>query len=224
MRCRLCQSDAVDRLPFVPPDRGAWYRCGTCGSDTNAAEYEPELYADNVAYRSGYDHQSIEELRNDCRTNCEWFDDAAYRRCGNDFLDVGCGPGAALDVMAERGWTVHGFEVSPVESRHPVVTRPVFHRWWWPNRFGAVLAREVFEHVPGPEMFLHECHGATVPDGLFQLQTPRPLNSDYPHTYGRGHLFIPSPDRLKTLLCEAMFDIVGERYWDIGQAMLCRAK
>ncbi len=225
MRCKLCQSSDVGPLPFaVPSDRGTWHRCKACGSDTNEAEYNPELYADNDAYRSGYDHQSIESLRDDCRVNCEWFDDAALRSKGSDLLDIGCGPGAALDVMAERGWTVHGFEVSAVYLRHPVVVRSVFHRWWWPKQFAAVLAREVFEHVPGPEMFLHECHGVTVPGGLFQVQTPRPTNEDFPHTYGRGHLFIASPDRLKVLLDESMFDLIGERHWDRGQAYLCRAR
>lgn len=224
-RCRLCQSDQLDPLPFaVPADRGTWFRCGACGSDTNTESYDPKQYANNAEYAAGYATNGLPALRDDCRTNCEWFFDFALVKHGRDFLDIGCGPGAALDVMAELGWNPHGFDVAPVESKYPTVIRPLFHRWWWPKRFAAVLAREVFEHLPNPEMFLHEAHGVTLPGGLFQLQTPVPLAYPYEHAYGRGHLFLASPKRVKELLAEAMFDVLGERHWDVGQVYLCRAR
>lgn len=225
MRCRLCQSADVTSVPFaVPPDRGTWFRCRACGSDTNPETYDRKLYVDLKGYVAGYGLRDMDALRLDCRTNCEWYDGHALVKHGRDFLDIGCATGAVMAEMDGRGWTSHGFDVANADVTYPVVVRPYFHRWWWDKRFAAVMAREVFEHVPNPEMFLHECHGVLQAGGLFQIQTPRPLGDPYDHVYGRGHLFIASPERLKALLAEAMFDVIDERHWNVGQAYLCRAR
>ncbi len=230
VRCRLCHSTDTHPLPFrLPPSCPTWVRCRTCGSDTAEAAYEPGLYGPTMSAELVRLTGGIERCRDLVRSNCEWF--ATHHSPGSEqtFLDVGCGDGAALDVMQSLGWAIHGFDVTPPHYAGSHVTvAPVFHRWLFPQQYGAVLCREVLEHIESPDFLLHELHGVCVPGGLVQIQTPRPLMSaedpNTPLVYCRGHLFVASPVRLREMLTGAMLDVIDERHWPTGQAYLCRAR
>jgi Methyltransferase domain len=226
MRCRLCHSAELTRLTFeLPANCPAWFRCGACGSDTadegyNPAWYGPTSSLDHVRHTGG-----IERCREQVRSNCEWF--GHHHQLGSDrtFLDVGCGDGAALDVMQSLNWSVHGFDVARPHYFGPHVTvAPCFHRWLFPRRYAAVLCREVLEHVECPDLLLHELHGVCVPGGLVQVQTPIPVEYAHPIPHHPQHLFLASPRRLREMLRTAMLDVIDERHWEIGQAYLCRAR
>jgi len=127
--------------------------------------------------------------------------------------------------MQALGWSVHGFDVVRPHYFGPHVTvAPCFSRWLFPRRYAAVLCREVLEHVPAPDLLLHELHGACVPGGLVQVQTPIPLGHAHGIPYQPAHLFLASPERLREMLYGAMLDVLDERHWDLGQAYLCRAR
>lgn len=225
--CRVCLSTELDPLPFeVPADAGDWARCRACGSDTAAHAYADVAWAyhDRPHYDSQFGHTTVEALREDCRSNCDWFDHHHRPRLPRTFLDVGTWHGAALDVMQALGWSVHGFDVAEPPFMGPHVTvRPHFHRHWWHYRFAAVMAREVVEHVESPDLFLHELHGVAEPLGLVQVQTPRPLDRYHGIPYQRPHLFVASPAGLKALLARNRLDVLDERHWEVGQAYLARA-
>lgn len=221
MRCRVCHSRDTAAVPFdIPPEAGEWVRCRACGSDSNRAGYDPAHYP-----ILSYANDTLEYLRGDCRSNCDWYD--YHHNLGGDrsFLDVGVAHGAVMDVMREMGWDAHGFDVAPpVRPVESVVVHPTFSRWLFPRRFAAVMCREVVEHVDAPHLLLHELHGACVPGGLVQVQTPIPFDRYHGNLYPLSHLFLASPAALKRMLHEAMLDVADERHWDLGQAYLCRAR
>ncbi|HEX4608504.1 MAG TPA: methyltransferase domain-containing protein [Urbifossiella sp.] len=225
MICRACHSSALDPLPFaVPAPAGRWFRCRACGSDTAAHGYDPGIYTPDY-YRTHAGTADPVYLREQVRSNCDWFGHHAGGLPNRDFLDVGCADGAGLDVMQSLGWAVHGFDVAPPPYLGPHVTvGAVFSRWLFPLRYAAVLCREVVEHVDCPDLLLHELHGVACPGGLVQVQTPRPLDRYDPDVQQRAHLCILSPDRLGALLNGAMLDVIDAREWEMGQAYLCRAR
>jgi SAM-dependent methyltransferase len=64
-------------------------------------------------------------------------DDAVLARAVPPVLDVGCGPGRHVAALAERGVVVLGIDITPAAL-------DLAHR-----RSAPVLARSVFEHIPG---------------------------------------------------------------------------
>lgn len=228
MKCKLCHSAALTPLPFdVPPEAGVWFRCRACGSDSAAHGYDPSIYGSvYLAHHlelAGGDGGQADQIS----SNLDWF---GHHHTGDEktFLDVGCCDGGGLRGMAARGWAVHGWDVFPPPYHGPHVTvMPFFSEWHFPRRFAAVLCREVVEHVPDPDRFLHALHAVTLPGGLVQVQTPKPGAEHHPSLYQRAHLFLASPGRLLAMLKAAMLDVIEFREWEAiqpGQAVLCRAR
>lgn len=230
MKCFLCRSANLEPAPFkTAPPYSTWYRCRDCGSDTADCRYNSDLYQDGLSQVIIDTNGGIEACRRQVIGNAEWFDRFARENLGRDFLDVGCGDGAMLDVMAARGWSVHGFDVCrPHYAGSHVTVAPVFNRWLFPRLYAVVNCREVIEHVPYPELLLHELHGCCLPGGLVQIQTPVPVDHFDPGVYSVGHLFVASETKLKEMMAAAHLEVLDELHWgndrQAGQAYLCRAK
>jgi SAM-dependent methyltransferase len=226
MTCRCCHSPDTAPVPFpVPPESGRWVRCRACGSDTADNPYPAGLYSPAYEASEVAATGTPADRRDQVRSNCDWFCDHADRLPARTFLDVGCCDGAALAVMQDRGWAVHGFDVFRPSYHGPHVTvAPAFHRWLFPRRFDAALCREVLEHVESPQFLLAELHGVVVPGGLVQVQTPRPLDRHHPIPYQRQHLALASPARLRQLFRTFLFETLDAREWECGQAYLLRAR
>lgn len=229
MICRICESVNLSDMRFeVPEEAGNWKRCRDCGSDTNFIEYDPSRYPPNLSEVHRKNIGGSEAAREQVRSNCEWFDHYREGLPNLDFLDIGCADGSALDVMQSKGWAVHGFDIQKPDYFGPHVTvSPLFTRWLFPLRYAAVLCREVIEHVPTPRQLLFEIHGVTCPNGLVQIQTPKPCDYRHEHIYQRDHLFIPSTTAMQEMLRTAMLDVIDSREWTAiqpGQAYLCRAR
>lgn len=225
MICRACYSPDHGPLPFdLPAGVGRWRRCRSCGSDTAEHSYDPGMYTTEYLYtHTGQTDRAL--LKEQVRSNVDLFDKHAKDLPNRDFLDVGCSDGTTMEFMADRGWAVHGFDVAKPHYYGPHVTvGAVFSRWLFPLRYSAVLCREVLEHVENPDQLLHELHGVACSGGLVQVQTPAPSDYYAPTTYQLAHLCIISPTRLKKMLDAAMFDLLEELNWGIGQAYLCRAR
>lgn len=225
--CRLCYSTDVTPRD-LPPEAGRWVRCSACGSDSNLMRYDAAPYHSEFSLVHLANIGGIEVAREQVKGNCAWFGHYADPALDRTFLDVGCADGSALDVMASLGWSVHGFDLAPPHYHGPHVTvGPVFHRHLFPIRYAAVLCREVLEHVESPDFLLHELHGACLPGGLVQVQTPCPTGAYDPGIYQSHHQFVPSPEQLRRMLAAACLDPVDSMLWgdrQPGQAYLCRAK
>lgn len=226
--CRLCHSPDTAPVPFaLTAEAGGWVRCRACGSDTATRTYADvrHVYADRAHYDSQGRYDDLEFLKGDCRSNCEWFGHHHKDELPKDFLDVGCWHGAAMTVMQDLGWRVHGFDVNPPPFMGPHVTvAPFFCEWHYPRRYAAVMAREVWEHVPDPDRFLHALHAVALPGGLVQVQTPKATDTFNPIGYQFQHLHLASVGQFRRMLDHAMLDVLDWREWGEGMAALCRAR
>jgi SAM-dependent methyltransferase len=219
MNCRAC--DRCDLTPlWADGDGFQWHRCRACGSDTSEAAYAPERYgADYVAALLIEDNAPLENHEH----NVQAFERHATlpRRL---FLDVGSAHGAGRQAMWSAGWETMGFDVS-FAGRPPVglVVAPTFQANLFWQRFDAVLCREALEHVEDGRLLLRELLTVTMPGGLCQITTPRPMKACiYPRCYQRGHLCLWGPRFLTAELERIGFAILETDIWELGQRYVCR--
>jgi SAM-dependent methyltransferase len=101
------------------------------------------------------------------------------RRHGNGrVLDIGCGHGAFLSNMRSAGWEVLGLDVCPVglaaarQRGIPVRHATVEELVGKDDRFDAVSAFYVIEHLADPLGFLKACREVLRPGGTLYLRFP----------------------------------------------------
>jgi SAM-dependent methyltransferase len=146
-------------------------------------------------------------------------------------LDLGCGEGALLGLLEQRGFSAWGLELNPVmaaqargdgyqavegslEDAAPPAGLP------WP--FALVLMNHVIEHLRRPDLALRRIHDWLAPGGSLVLETP--MSPDYSNI---DHLYYFSAAALERLLRAtgltpvAWIDYVDDNYGHHNIA--CRA-
>jgi len=93
-----------------------------------------------------------------------------------DLLDLGCGRGYLLDLLAERGLRrLHGMDAfdDVASDRWGYSRGDLTARLPFPDAtFSCVVAGEVIEHVPDPDHLLREIRRILVPGGVLVISTP----------------------------------------------------
>lgn len=93
------------------------------------------------------------------------------RRLGRDaIIEVGCGKGFFLEMLAERGVDISGFDPT-YEGTNPRVTREFFGAGVGIKGKGLVL-RHVLEHIQNPYQFLADLRDANGGGGLIYIEVP----------------------------------------------------
>jgi SAM-dependent methyltransferase len=92
-------------------------------------------------------------------------------------LDVGCGTGALLDVLATWGWDTLGIERSPAAAavareRHRVEAVDVERTEGLGERFGVITLIHVLEHLTRPVEALRWIGGHLAPGGRAVIEVP----------------------------------------------------
>lgn len=137
---------------------------------------------------------------------------------GMALLDVGCGDGLALQVLARVGWNVQGQDVDPkavaaAAARGLRVSRgPLGDCGFADESFDAVTSSHVLEHVHEPLPFLREIHRLLAPGGTLVAVTPNVHSANHAR-FGaawRGlepprHLVLFSPGGLAAVAAHAGF-------------------
>ncbi len=223
MICRVCGQNDSSPL-WADLDGYQWRRCLYCGSDSSTSVYADIAHLYDEAYLWHTLHTARDDwprLVEEMNGNCAWF--ARFTSPERTFLDIGCCEGAGMAAMQARGWAVHGFDViAGAKTGTHVTIASEFRANLFDRQYGAVMTREVIEHVPDWAGFLRECFSALLPGGFFQVQTPRPVREFHGQVYYWGHLQVFAPLALRLELERAGFTIVGHESWERGQLWMCR--
>jgi SAM-dependent methyltransferase len=133
---------------------------------------------------------------------------------GARILDVGCGPGAFLDIASAYGLEAYGVEIGTsswelANFRHPhyVHLGDLNSAAFKDDFFDLVTMFDVIEHLQDPVATLTEVRRVLAPDGWFFVLTPdississRLMHSHWYQYKPNEHLFYFSPRSLGILL------------------------
>lgn len=225
VRCKVC-GEYGPRFLWHGVDGAAWFRCSLCHSDSSSdtwddvkGHYNAQYLQHNLKACEG----QREKLAESQRSNLDWFDHFGTP-VARTFLDVGCNEGCALDSMEARGWAVRGFDVNPAAGMSPrvVIGDQLKASLFDGQQFGAIMLREVIEHIPDWRDALREAGKLLLPGGLLQVQTPRPVETNHELPYCHDHLHLFDPYVLKTEIERLGCEIVQKLIWDLGQLWIGR--
>ena len=102
-----------------------------------------------------------------------------YGGTGKSLLEVGCGTGSDLDWARQRGWDVHGLELSQsaveiAKKQGLDVQCSTFENAnLSANSFDCITMSQVLEHLYSPRLALERCHQLLRPGGLILLAVPK---------------------------------------------------
>ena len=221
MRCKVCNDNWLTTL-WDGTWGAVWFRCMSCGSDSSSDTYDELKSHYNAEY---VQHNlkvagSADELLKIMGCNLDWFEQ--FETPEKTFLDVGCNEGSALVGMNRKGWESWGFDVNPAAGGERVVIAERLDAGLFNRRFGAVMVREVIEHIEDWRDTLKQSAALLLPSGLLQVQTPRPTVEKDGLAYCRDHLQLFAPFALKTAIQCAGFQILDRYLWENGQKWMAR--
>jgi len=105
-------------------------------------------------------------------------------RQGAVVFDAGCGNGSFLALFQDRGWQLHGSDMSPTGIEIAKKTFPginffladaqtVYDEFLKSvGQVDVVITTEVIEHIYNPRGFLRSCHELLKPGGTLIVTTP----------------------------------------------------
>lgn len=145
-------------------------------------------------------------------------------------LDVGCGRGVLLGALADRGFEVHGFEISETAAAgaDPRATIRIAERLsdadYPSGYFDQVILWHVLEHLPDPRETVAEIHRILRPGGRIVVAVPnfsswqaRWAGAAWFHLDPPRHLFHFPAKALRQLLLQGGFDCLGEHHFSLRQ-------
>lgn len=105
------------------------------------------------------------------RTHLNWVADLIAEHMGlDDLVEVGCGKGTFLEMLADRGASITGFDPT-YEGQNPLIKKTYFGPDLGMKAKGLVL-RHVLEHIPDPYSFLCQLRDANGGGGLIYIEVP----------------------------------------------------
>jgi 2-polyprenyl-3-methyl-5-hydroxy-6-metoxy-1,4-benzoquinol methylase len=237
--CPLCNSDcATLLLEAADPNAGAaglWFPitqcqdCGLCYTNPRPSEnvigrFYPEGYGPHGKTSKTPRKKSRRRWRLWGKSRTEPLDGKPIHGQGR-LLDFGCGNGAFLQRMKERGWIVTGVDASVAVVQHlrserglRAVAGSIPHPELGDGNFDVITMRQSLEHVHRPLEVLRAAHRLLAPGGLLVVSTPN-IDSLPFKWFGRfwlgldlpRHLTHFTPDTLQLILARAGFDVGAVR-------------
>lgn len=188
--CPVCGAGREDRREVQRFPESAYYACARCGLVYLSPRLdEPSM---NRLYQSGTYYQGEKSLGYETYEE----DAAVYRRTferrleelrpwkpHGRLLDVGCGTGLFLEVAAERGYDVHGLDVSEYARASAardgkalladcISVGTLETADFAPASFDVVTMFDFFEHVYHPTEFVEHLARVLAPGGVAVIATP----------------------------------------------------
>jgi SAM-dependent methyltransferase len=151
-------------------------------------------------------------------------------RPGSRVLDVGCGRGVILGALADRGFEVHGVEVSldaarGADPRAEIRIAPrLADAGYAAAYFDEIVIWHVLEHLHDPKDALREAHRILRPGGRLVVAVPnfsswqaRWTGAAWFHLDLPRHLWHFPLAALRRLLCDCGFEIRSEHHFSLRQ-------
>jgi 2-polyprenyl-3-methyl-5-hydroxy-6-metoxy-1,4-benzoquinol methylase len=149
---------------------------------------------------------------------------------GAKVLDVGCGRGVVLGELANRGFEVHGQEISAeaargVDPRAEIRIAASVAEAGYPDcSLDEVIIWHVLEHLPDPRGTLEALHRALKPGGRLVVAVPnfesaqaRWTGAEWFHLDLPRHLYQFPVSALHRLLSEVGFEVLSEHHFSLRQ-------
>lgn len=149
---------------------------------------------------------------------------------GARVLDVGCGRGVGLSPLADRGFEVHGLEVSEeavqgADSRAAIrIADDLVAAGYEAESFDQIVIWHVLEHLRDPRGTLVECHRLLKPGGRLVVAVPNAASwqarfggAGWFHLDAPRHLFQFPLSALRTLLERCGFDCGRDYHFSLRQ-------
>jgi SAM-dependent methyltransferase len=182
-RCPICHHQEL--APFLRRGGYQIVRCERCGflfvcppptEDELAAFYQdPGYYCGSaLGYQDYFAQRPLHER--EARRRLRRIERLLLGR--GRILDVGAAAGFFLKVAQERGWAVHGVELSAEMRRSAaeLTGRPLAPRLADldppPGSFDAATMWEYIEHIPNPRAEIERLAALLRPGGILALSTP----------------------------------------------------
>lgn len=182
--CPVCRFKRI-RRPFggdIP-----FWECMDCGllfqTESKTESGQSRLYEDPQTDESARRIIDEESLRGPYYQGlAHWISECGVK-VGGSLLEIGCGPGGLLAELARAGWGVEGIEPSP-RLRSAAINRLDGESTVHDCRieeaesvlklkpYDAIIAIDVLEHLPRPDLFLQYAFSWLAPGGRLFLQTP----------------------------------------------------
>lgn len=128
-------------------------------------------------------------------------------------LDVGCGSGAMLKSIADRGWRVEGVDFDPKAVQNAQAKGLKVHlgsleeQKFPDNTFDAITMSHLIEHMPDPLGLLRECHRILKPGGCLVTVTPNAFSWGH-RLYGSDWRGLEPPRHLSVFTPHALINAV----------------
>jgi len=140
---------------------------------------------------------------------------------GARVLDVGCGRGVILGPLADRGFEVHGIELSPeaargADPRAEVRIVPELAEASYPEAyFDEVVIWHVLEHLPDPRGTLEEVQRILKPHGRLIVAVPN-FASAQARWSGPAWFHLDLPRHLFQFPLGALYRLLGDVGFDVS--------
>lgn len=221
MPCILCGNQTGNQILFTLFN--PIVECAVCGlvyaefagREVNSEDYDHSYYTAGVYADYLGDREAIR--RNAKRVLIELERLAPDRR----LLDVGCAAGFFMEAAQDRGWSVHGLEVSEYAARYareqlhlPVDLYSITKAPEPLPKFDVITLWDTIEHLDRPELALRNLRRLLPSNGILAIST-----GDYGSIARRlcgrkwrlfsdpTHRFFFDERTLKRLLSEAGFEV-----------------
>jgi len=137
-----------------------------------------------------------------------------HAKPGGRLLEIGCGGGATLQSMQQKGWHVTGLDfdenaVNNARSKGLDVRQgQLSAQGFAEESFDAVAMSHVIEHVPSPVELLAECRRILKKGGVLVALTPNARSSMHIH-YEHNWRGLEAPRHLQLFTLNSLSNIAG---------------
>lgn len=236
--CPVCGSNEINPLltvkdQTVSKENFVIWQCNKCtlrftqdvpDADSIAPYYKSENYISHTNTDKGFINQLYKKVRN---YTLKEKSDLIIKSTGVDkgnLLDVGCGIGAFLNVIKEKGWQVKGLE--PDESARRLAKQlynidaeessQLFHLP--PESFDAITMWHVLEHVHDLHLYVDQIKSLLKPNGKIFIAVPNysSLDADIYRLNWAAydvprHLYHFTPKSIEMLLKKHRMKLAGKK-------------